>query len=149
MYQHILIPTDGSDLAEKAVSEGVKLAKALGARVTFLTVLAPLNTLGGYEQAFAGAPEPVRRQAIAFLEAESKAALARAAGRAREQGVSASEELVESPHAHEAIIETAQANEADLIVMASHGRGGAKAIVLGSVTQKVLSHTKLPVLVVR
>jgi nucleotide-binding universal stress UspA family protein len=149
MYRHILVPTDGSKLAGKAVAEAVKLASALGSRLTFLTVLVPLNTLGDYEHAFSGAPEKVRHAAIEFLEADSKTALNAALSIAKSAGLAADTAWVEGHYPHEAIIEAAKSNGADLIVMASHGRSGSKAVLLGSVTQKVLSHTQLPVLVVR
>ena len=149
MFRHILVPTDGSKLAGKAVAEAVKLASVLGSRLTFLTVLVPLNALGDYEHAFSGAPENVRHAAIQFLEADSKAALNAALSVAKSAGLTADTAWVESHYPHEAIIAAAKSMGADLIVMASHGRGGAKAVILGSVTQKVLSQTHLPVLVVR
>lgn len=149
MYKHILIPTDGSELAERAVAEGVKLASAIGARLTFCYVIVPLRSLGDYDHAFASEPEPVRRQAVAFLKAESTAALDRASSLANAAGLAPETISIENVHPYEAIIEVAGSTGADLIVMASHGRGGSKALILGSVTQKILSHTQLPVLVVR
>lgn len=67
MYQHILVPTDGSTLANKAVAEGVKLASALSSRLTFLTVFVPFASLADHDHAFAGMPETVRRPALAYL----------------------------------------------------------------------------------
>lgn len=149
MYEHILIPTDGSKLANKAVAEGVKLAKEIGARLTFLSVLVPFSSLGDYDHAFSTVPEPVRRQALAFLEKDGRTALETASSIAKSAGVVAEALCVEDPHPYEAIIRVASSKGADLIVIASHGRSGAGAVLLGSVTQKVLSHTQMPVLVVR
>ena len=149
MYRHILVPTDGSTLANKAVAEGVKLASALSSRLTFLTVFVPFASLADHDHAFAGMPETVRRPALAYLEAEGREALAAASSVAKSAGVIADTLWIESDHPYEAIIDTAKSKGADLILMASHGRSGAKAVLLGSITQKVLSHTQLPVLVCR
>lgn len=149
MYKHILIPTDGSELAERAVAEGVKLATAIGARLTFCYIIVPFTSLGDYDHAFAAAPEPVRQQAVAFLKAESTAAMDRASSLANAAGLTFEAISIENPHPYEAIIAAARSKGADLIVIASHGRSGSKALLLGSVTQKILSHTQLPVLVVR
>lgn len=144
-----MIPTDGSKLSTKAVAEGVKLASALGSRLTFLTVTQPLASLGDHDHAFAGMPETFRRQALEYLEAAAREALAAASSAAKAASVPANILMVESDHPHEAIIAAAKLNGADLILMASHGRSGVKAVLLGSVTQKVLTHTDLPVLVCR
>ena len=149
MYQHILIPTDGSQLSANAVAEGIKLAGALGSQLTFLTVIMPFASLGELDHAFAGMPDDFRREALAFLEAEAREALATALSPAKSAGVAADTLFVENSHPHEAIIAAAKSKGADLILMASHGRSGVKAALLGSVTQKVLSHTELPVLVCR
>lgn len=149
MYQHILVPTDGSKLSAKAVAEGIKLAGALGSHLTFLTVITPFASLGTLDHAFGGAPESVRREALAFLEGEAREVLATALSSAKSAGIAADTLFVESGHAHEAIIAAAKSKGADLILMASHGRSGVKAVLLGSVTQKVLTHTQLPVLVCR
>jgi nucleotide-binding universal stress UspA family protein len=149
MYQHILIPTDGSKLSANAVAEGIKLAGALGASLTFLTVITPFASLGDLDHAFGGMPESFRRQALAFLEGEAREALATALSSAKSAGVAADTLLVESGNAHEAIISAAKSKGVDLILMASHGRSGVKAVLLGSVTQRVLTHSQLPVLVCR
>ena len=149
MYRHILIPTDGSELASKAVAEGVKLAGALGSRITFLTVSVPFASLGDHEHAFSGLPDTVRQQAQAYLEAEGRAALATSSSIAKSAGVAAATLWLENNHPYDAIIDAAKSKGADLILMASHGRSGIKAVLLGSTTQKVLAHTQLPVLVCR
>lgn len=149
MYQHILVPTDGSELANKAVAEGAKLASTLGSRLTILAVLVPIHVFPDYGPEGESAADQARREALAFLEAEGKSRLDAALSIAKTAGVVADAVWVDSPHPYEAIIDIAKAKGADLIMMASHSRSGVKAALLGSVTQKVLSHTQLPVLVVR
>jgi nucleotide-binding universal stress UspA family protein len=149
MYQHILVPTDGSELANKAVAEGAKLASTLGSRLTILAVLVPIHVFPDYGPEGESATGQARREARAFLEAEGKSRLDAALSVAKAAGVVADALWVENSHPYEAIIDTAMAKGADIIVMASHGRSGVKAALLGGVTQKVLSHTQLPVLVVR
>jgi nucleotide-binding universal stress UspA family protein len=145
----ILIATDGSELESKAVAEGIGLAKALGSHITILTVTAPLNSLGDQGIAFASLPESIRRQALAYLAGDADRTLSAALSAAKTAGVSADAMKLENQHPHDAIIAAAKSNGAELIVMASHGRSGMKAVLLGSVTQKVLTHSKLPVLVCR
>jgi nucleotide-binding universal stress UspA family protein len=149
IYQHILIPTDGSALSAKGVEEGVKLARSLGSRVTFLIATTPFSSMGDLGHAFAGAPEAFRRQALEYLNEDALKALAAASSVAEAAGVTAGAIKVESDHPHEVIIDTAKSKGADLILMASHGRSGLKAAFLGSVTQKVVAHSHLPVLICR
>jgi nucleotide-binding universal stress UspA family protein len=134
MYQHILIPTDGSELAHKAVAHGLALAKAVGARVTVLTVEA-LNI----EDASNSRIEQAQEHAASILDVI--ASEARAAGVACEtlQLIQLSPEM--------AIVNTAKERGCDLIAMASHGRTGIAAVLLGSVTANVLTRTLTPVLV--
>jgi len=134
MYQHILVPTDGSELAHKAVAHGLALAKAVGARVTVLTVEA-LNI----EDASNSRIEQAKEHAASILDVI--ASEARAAGVACEtlQLIQLSPEM--------AIVNTAKERGCDLIVMASHGRTGIAAVLLGSVTANVLTRTLIPVLV--
>jgi nucleotide-binding universal stress UspA family protein len=145
VYSNILIPTDGSELAGKAVSHGVELAKAIGAKVTVVTVTRPYRIFPASAAVIQDTPaeyeEHVVKQAKATLDAA--AALAEAAG------VPAETLRVANEQPYQAIIETAAAKGADLIVMSSHGRKGISALVLGSVTVKVLTHCKIPVLVHR
>lgn len=149
VYRHILVPTDGSPIAQKAVLDGIRLASALGARVTILTVLEPFYSLGDRGHAYAGVPESVRQQALDFLNLESRKALDHALSCAAVRQVAADAVMVEAALVHEAIIAEARKRSVDLIVMGSHGRRGAAVLVLGSVAQKVLAHGTLPVLVVR
>ncbi|HKS87129.1 MAG TPA: universal stress protein [Pseudolabrys sp.] len=146
MYRHILIPTDGSALAEHGVTNGLSLAKSVGARVTAIIVEEPFDWLSVSEtkgqRAFdelAKHTEQVKKHAASVLN--------RVADAARQAGVPCDTIQVEDMRPYQAIIATAGDRGCDLIVMASHGRSGLSAIVLGSVTNKVLTHTKTPVLV--
>jgi nucleotide-binding universal stress UspA family protein len=146
MYRHILIATDGSALAERAVSHGLSLAKSVGAKVIALTVEAPFNVYDVPEsrvrqmsEAFAQHAEQARQHAAGVLDRVAEAAKA--------AGVPCETVQVEHVHPYQAIITTAKDKGCDVIVMASHGRSGISAVLLGSVTNKVLTHTKIPVLV--
>jgi nucleotide-binding universal stress UspA family protein len=146
MYRHILIPTDGSKLAGHAITNGLSLAKSLGAKVSVVIVEEPFDWLGVSEtkaqQALgelAKHTEQIKMHAARVLNA--------AANAAKQAGVSCDTIQVENEQPYKAIIATATDRGCDLIVMASHGRSGLSAIVLGSVTNKVLTHTKIPVLV--
>jgi nucleotide-binding universal stress UspA family protein len=147
MYRHILIATDGSELAEHAVTDGVSLAKSVGAKVTVIMVAELwLGTQSSLLQ-----PWSLQELSKYNEEAKKQAAsvLNRAENAAKQAGVSCDTLQVEGVQPYQAIITTAADRGCDLIVMASHGHGGLSAVVLGSVTNKVLTHTKLPVLVVR
>jgi nucleotide-binding universal stress UspA family protein len=144
MYQRILIPTDGSDVTTKAVATAIGLAQALGATLETLSVKDPFPYSAVSEiqpvppQEFFDAQEQIARQRV-----EQVAAACRAAG------LDCAATTVEALHPYEAIIDHAQARGCDLIVMASHGRRGMRALLLGSETQKVLTHGTVAVLVVR
>ena len=145
MYKHILIPTDGSALSEMAIRHGMALAKAAGARVTVLTVSLPFRS-------FAIDPVMVSDTPVQY-EQECAALAEKALGSARTEagvaGVSCETLHVTQAQPYEAIVETAQTKGCDLICMSSHGRKGMSAFVLGSETYKVLTHSKIPVLVCR
>jgi|SRR5262245_8323902 len=150
MYRHILIPTDGSELAEHAVTNGLSFAKSVGAKVTVIIVvdrfdwLSVPETRASQRQAFdalAKHNEQVKKHAANVLS--------RVADAAKQAGVPCDTMHAEAAQPHQAIIAAASDRGCDLIVMASHGRGGLSAVVLGSVTNKVLTHTKTPVLVYR
>lgn len=150
MYRHILIPTDGSELAEHAVTNGLSLAKSVGAKVTAIIVEEPFDWLGVPETAAR------QRQVLDALEKHNEQVkkhaanvLSRVADAAKQAGVPCDTMHVENARPHQAIIAAASDRGCDLIAMASHGRGGLSAVVLGSVTNKVLAHTKIPVLVYR
>ena len=140
MYRHILIPTDGSELAERGVAHGLALAKSVGAKVSVIFVLEPFSEMTGRLREAISSYAKVRKE-------EATSALDRAANRAREAAVSCETVQVENEQPHQAITAAAQDKGCDLIVMSSHGRGGLSALLVGSVTNKVLTQAKIPVLV--
>jgi nucleotide-binding universal stress UspA family protein len=147
MYKHILVSTDGSEISDKAILGAVKLAKALGAKLTgfFATEDYPVSPLADYVPGSMASPEEFR---IA-QEALAKKYLGILAREAKAAGVSHAVEFGPSFSPYKAIIHAAEKNGCDLIVMASHGRRGMSGLVLGSETNKVLTHSKVPVLVYR
>ena len=149
MFKNILVPTDGSRLAAKGIKAGVKLAKALGARVTGVYVVAPFRTpmyseaalyaMPGYtEQDYRKAAEKTAKKALAAIEIEAQTA-----------GVPCVTQIVTAAQPWNGILKVARARKCDAIAMASHGRAGLGGLILGSETQRVLAHSKLPVLVTR
>jgi nucleotide-binding universal stress UspA family protein len=145
MYAHILIPTDGSELAEKAVKHGIELAKQIGAKVTALTVLPPFHMLTADTQMLEDTPGQYK----ARMQSHAKKILDSVVEAAQAAGIVCETMQAGHDHPYEAIIDAARVKGCDLIVMASHGRHGLSAIILGSETLKVLTHSKIPVLVHR
>jgi nucleotide-binding universal stress UspA family protein len=145
MYKNILIPTDGSELADKAVKYGIEFARDAKAKLTVLTVSAPFHVFTFNTQAVEDTPEDYGKR----MKAYTAKTLERAATAAKAAGVACETLQVEHEHPHQAIIATAKSKGCDLIMMASHGRRGVSAIVLGSETVKVLTHSEIPVLVHR
>ncbi|QRG07804.1 universal stress protein [Xanthobacter dioxanivorans] len=145
MYKNILVATDGSALSDLAVSHAVQLAAALQARLTVMTASEPFHLLTTEADQLADTQEEYRRNA----QVRADRVLDKAAEAAAVAGVEAARVHVEGNHAFEGIIATAEQERCDLIVMASHGRRGLSAVVLGSETTKVLTHSSIPVLVVR
>jgi len=144
MYKHILLPTDGSELANQAVQHGIALAKQLGAKVTAVTVRPHLDDFIAEGVAITVSDEDRKR----FVEA-TEHHLDTARADAERQGVPLETTQIESGQPWQAIVNAAADVGADLVVMASHGRRGLSALLLGSETQKVLTHSKIPVLVYR
>jgi nucleotide-binding universal stress UspA family protein len=146
MYKHILIPTDGSETAEKAVEEGLKFAKWSGARVTAFTAVPEYQIPSG---------EIVSRRVESLSDferrsaEEAKALLERVAERARAAGVECGADYAVSDRPWQAIIKSAEKNGCDLIFIASHGRKGLSALLHGSETREVLTHSSIPTLVYR
>jgi nucleotide-binding universal stress UspA family protein len=148
MYKHILLPTDGSKLSAKAVTQGIQFAKAIGAKVTAFHVTPELRTMlndgfavpniASFKKRF---DEESARRATKLLE-EAKAG-------AQAAGVDCDCVSVFANVPYEAIIKHAKKARCDLIMMASHGRQGLQSLLLGSETAKVLTHSTIPVLVVR
>jgi nucleotide-binding universal stress UspA family protein len=145
MYKHILIPTEGSPLSEAAVKQGIGLARSLNAKVTGLTVSAPFHTFALEPMMVSDTPETYKTD----CEARAEKLLGVVKSAAKAAGVPCAVEHVIADHPHEAIIDTARNKGCDLIFMASHGRKGMSAVILGSETVKVLTHSKTPVLVCR
>jgi nucleotide-binding universal stress UspA family protein len=144
MYKRILVPTDGSDITGKAIDTAVTLAKTIGAEISALAVKEPFPYSAISEM------QPVPPQE--FFDAQERIAnqnLQRVKDVAAAAGVNCAAASVEALHPWEAILDQAKADGSDLIVMASHGRRGVSALLLGSETQKVLTHSSIPVLVVR
>ena len=144
MYKRILFPTDGSDITAKALQEALGLAKLCKAQLHTLAVMEPFPYSAISEM------QPVPPQE--FFDAQKRVALARVkvvTDAASAAGVECEAHTVEALHPWEAILDHAKAQACDMLVMASHGRRGMSALLLGSETQKVLTHSTLPVLVVR
>lgn len=145
MYKHILIPTDGSDLSLSAIEQGLAFAKSIGATVTVLTVTEPFHIF-----AMTGEQLADSRATHAESAKEEGAHRLRAAEeRAGALGVPCQTRMLESTAPYQAIIEAANEGGCDLIAMASHGRRGIGALLLGSETLRVLTHSTIPVLVYR
>lgn len=145
MYTNILIPTDGSELGGKAVQHGIALAARIGAKAAVLTVLPPFHTFTTDTQMIEDTPAGYQ----ARMRERADRTLGSAAGAAQAAGVACETVQLEHEHPWRAIIDTADQKGCDLIVMASHGRHGISALVLGSETAKVLTHCRIPVLVHR
>ena len=147
MFKHILVPTDGSDLSSSTVTRAIEFAKEADARITFYFAQReyPVPLYGEGALLIPVAPDQ-------FMEAtkrESERILANALAAAEGMGVAADADSTISDLPYEAIIEAAARHQCDLIFMASHGRKGIAGFLLGSETQKVLTHTTVPVLVYR
>jgi nucleotide-binding universal stress UspA family protein len=145
MFKHILIPTDGSDLSRKALLYGVELARESKAEVTALTIRQPFTVAALDTFTLVGSQEEFEENSREI--AERALEQARMAGEAAGVAIDAVHEVSDQPY--RAIIDCALANRCDLIVMASHGRRGVSALLLGSETMKVLTHCTIPVLVYR
>ncbi len=144
MFKRILIPTDGSDITTKAVDTAIGLARTLGARIDAISVKEPFP----YSAISEMQPTPPQE----FFDAQERIAHKRVEAvvtACKECDVVCEGFTVEALHPWEAIIDHARTHHCDLLVMASHGRRGVTALLLGSETQKVLTHSSIPVLVVR
>jgi nucleotide-binding universal stress UspA family protein len=145
-YQHLLVPTDGSERSDHAIEQALSLAAALGAKVRFLHVenSFPISLVGVGELV-----EPSTVDAlVAASRQRAEAILSSAMELANQAAVPAESCLRTHPQPHRAILEEVGAQDCDLIVMASHGRRGIEGLLIGSETQRVLSQSPCPVLVV-
>ena len=148
MYKHILVSTDGSRLSAKAIRTAVQLAKALGGKLSGVYVVAPYTApIYGEVVAYAPPMTPERYKELAGKEARK--ALATVEIEAQTAGVPCTTLSTTNEHPWRGIVRVAQARKCDVIVMASHGRRGLAGLLLGSETSKVLTHSKIPVLVCR
>jgi nucleotide-binding universal stress UspA family protein len=145
MYKHILIATDGSELAGKAVAAGLALAKEVRAKVTAVNVTEPWTALVGGEM---GVGFPYQDYDKNAADGAARI-LAGVSDKAKAAGVECATLHVPDRFPAEAIVECAKERGCDLIVMASHGRRGLSKLLLGSETVRVLTHTSVPVLVCR
>ena len=145
MFKHLLIPTDGSEQSELAMKGGIALARSLGARVTVLASSRPFRVVVAEPAALTETREEYERK----VEARAWRCLQSAEDEARTSSVECDTTHWLGDHPHRAIVATAHGRGCDVIFMASHGRPGALATVLGSETQKVLARSKIPVLVWR
>ena len=149
MYKHLLVSTDGSKLSLKAIKTASRLAKELNARLTAVHVVPP------YMPPFYG--DPIGYMPVVIDPKEYKANVTRSAKRilaeavqvAETLGVTCAQVIASDDHPWQAILKTARNKKCDVIVMASHGRRGLTSMLLGSETSKILTHSKLPVVVCR
>jgi nucleotide-binding universal stress UspA family protein len=148
MFKHILIATDGSELADKAVVQGLALAKALNAKATAVTVTEPWDALS-----MAAIAEAQMRNPIADCEERTAAAANRilqsVTEKAKKLDIPCATVYAKDRHPAEGIIETAQVQMCDLIVMASHGRRGLARLLIGSQANRVVTLSPVPVLICR
>ena len=147
MFKNILIPTDGSPLSQKAVVQGVALAKSVGAKVTAFFAAPPATPIVYRDHLPVGYATPgeheemIRKTAAKYLGVVERAA--------KKAGISCESVHVTSDYPEEGMVKVAQKKKCDLIVMATHGQGGLRGMLIGSVTQKVLNQAKIPVMVFR
>ena len=146
MFKHILITTDGSPVSNQAAKAGVALARALGAKVTAYYAVEPMQPI--YVEGYAFDP-----QALEDIEHNARKAGQKRVDTigkmAKAAGVSFVSVVTEASTAYEGIIDAAKKRKCDVIFMASHGRRGLSKLIMGSVTQQVLTHSKIPVVVYR
>jgi len=149
MFRHILFPTDGSTLSQRAAKVAVELAKSCGARLTVVHAIAPFSPpafgegMLPYPEIYS--PEEYKRVTLKAAQAM----LEKIEASAKEAGIACDSAILDAPAPWKGIVEAARTRHCDLVVMASHGRKGLEGLVLGSETHKVLTHSKTPVLVCR
>ena len=145
MFKHLLLPTDGSELSQAAIRKGLRFAKECNARVTGVSVT-PEFRVFTFDTTML---EDTNERFLAESREQAQKHLAMLEQAAAAEGVRCETVVEVSDHPYEAIIRAAEQHDCDLILMASHGRRGVQGLLLGSETQKVLTHTKIPVLVYR
>jgi nucleotide-binding universal stress UspA family protein len=148
-YKHILLPVDGSDTSRKAEKECIAFAKSGGAKVTALHVVSHFHLHLPQRATLKSLQVRIEREHEEEARAIAQKMVDALAARAREKGVDCEGVVVVGDQPYQEIISSAESRKCDLIMMASHGRRGLDAVLLGSETVKVLTHTQIPVLVVR
>lgn len=146
MYEHLLVPVDGSALSDKAMEHSIGLAKMLGASITGFTAEPPLPILV-VEQAAVAYDLATFQEHEKRCEAHARELLESFAAKARHAGVHFDGQFVITDNIQQSIVDMAQKQGCDLIVMASHGRHGLDALIHGSLTKSVLAHSQVPLLV--
>jgi len=147
MFKHLLVPSDGSPLSQEAVRQAVRFAKEAGARITAFYAK-PHAPMPQYVEGIQ-IDRALQEQYETIAEEQAQRILGYVEGLCRDSGVACTVAKSTNDSPYEAIIEAATANGCDLIFMASHGRRGISGFLLGSETNKVLTHSKIPVLVFR
>ena len=148
MFKHILLPTDGSKLSDKAVQRGIEFAKSIGAKVTAVHVITEFRMMAD-ESFVLPTSADLKRRYDKEAKARAQKMLDKIASRAQAVGVKYEGVCMMGDVPYEHIIDTAKKKKCDIIMMASHGRRGISGLLLGSEAAKVLTHSKIPVLVVR
>lgn len=146
MYEHLLVPVDGSELSNKAIEHSIGLAKMLGASITGLTAEPPLPVLV-VEQAAVAYDVATFQEHEKRCEAHAREILEAFGAKARHAGVHFDGQFLITDNVQQAIVDMAQKQGCDLIVMATHGRHGLDALIHGSLTKSVLAHSQVPLLV--
>lgn len=147
MFKNILIPTDGSPLSQKAVVQGVALAKAVGAKVTAFFAAPPATPIVYRDHLPVGYTTPAEHKQMIERTADKYLGFVERA--AKKAGVPYEGVHVTSDYPEEEILKVAKKKRCDIIVMATHGQGGLRGVFIGSVTQKVLNQSKVPVMIIR
>ena len=147
MFKHILVPTDGSELSQKAIRSAAILARENGARLTVFHARPELRV--PFYDEYIRIENDMWKECERLAEEEARRYLDDAVRICRQEGVEATVLAEDCDLTHRGIIDAAMANDCDLIFMASHGHRGLSALLLGSETNKVLTHSKIPVLVYR
>ena len=147
MFKHILIPTDGSDLSKKAVKKGIEFAKKIKARITTVHVVPEFRVVA--DESFVSLTPAAKKRFEEESRKRAEKMLSTIVQQAKAAGVRCSAVAEANDLPYQQIIATAKSKKCDLILMASHGRRGLASVLLGSETAKVLTHSTIPVLVVR
>jgi nucleotide-binding universal stress UspA family protein len=145
MFTHILLPTDGSPQSDAAIQQGIQFAKGINAKVTGFHVIPEFHVFTYRTEML----EDTKGQFARDCRAHAEQYLVVIEKAAKDAGVTCDTDYATDDHPYEAIIKAAEKKGCDLIMMASHGRRGVQGILIGSETQKVLTHSKMPVLVYR